>query len=74
MIRATEPPVGENLAKLKSRCKMFHVEQNFEREIVLDRSGVPRGTLVPLMRANIERVVARMFPVEHESLAINNHS
>src|ERR1700732_4502917 len=27
MIRATEPPVGENLAKLESRCKMFHVEQ-----------------------------------------------
>ena len=62
MIRATEPPVGENLAKLKSRCKMFHVEQNFEREIVLDRSGVPRGTLVPLMRANAERVAARNVP------------
>src|SRR5437763_1537529 len=26
MILATEPPVGENLAKLESRCKMFHVE------------------------------------------------
>jgi hypothetical protein len=26
MIRATEPPVGEKLAKLEHRCKMFHVE------------------------------------------------
>jgi len=34
MIRATEPPVGENLAKLKSRCKMFHVEQARSERIV----------------------------------------
>jgi hypothetical protein len=26
IIRATEPPMGENVAKLFSRCKMFHVE------------------------------------------------
>src|ERR1700719_2279227 len=26
MIRATEPPVGENLAKLGTRCKLFTVE------------------------------------------------
>src|SRR6185369_14682811 len=26
MILATEPPLGENLAKAGNRCKMFHVE------------------------------------------------
>src|ERR1700704_1785296 len=65
IIRATEPPVGENLAKLKTRCKMFHVEQSLARQYP-DRSGWSTWNTSPLTRsAGAARVAARMFHVEH---------
>src|ERR1700738_1739193 len=61
MIRATEPPVGENLAKLGSRCKMFHVEP---------AQPAKRNLAIP-KRAWFESFLENknMFHVEHSDAA-----
>src|SRR5262252_1645024 len=46
MIRATEPPLSENLAKHDLRCKLFHVEQSWsvenEREVTFPVTYPPQ--------------------------------
>src|SRR5256885_9558843 len=79
MILATEPPLGENLAKLESRCKMFHVEhpdsmkinafslgRYFGRSLAW-RDLVFSDQLCSTWNNRALHISAKMFHVEHSS-------